>query len=526
MDETQMGRGEVLFVKALEQVQGDERDTILFSIAFSKQANGKIPTNFGPVSNSGGERRLNVAVTRARRKNVVFCSFEPGELDVSGSMYTGPKDLKEFLTFAKASGAIERGETVDRLAIRDRHRDDVAAALRTAGLHVMSDVGLSNFRLDLVLARPESPERPILPVLLDGESWRRRSTVSDRDVLPVEVLENLMGWPTVARIWWPMWLQNRQEVIDRVLAEVERAEAALAGATVERAGDFGFGSVRTGEPVSAESAADTADGPHISLHASSASTPETDPLPLDMPGRGRPATTSPPSLESDPPAPSAIPITTAAPVASEPDVPEPAPGEGAPLASTPVPVAPGDRHGATPDLDLAPEFAPALTRVVGSRDVLDALPNRNAAATVREQLLDVIDAEGPVELARLTRIVARRFGLNTVRAARADDIARLVPKGQMRKSRLGTFVWPTGLDPATWTGFRTVDPDGSRTLDEVAPEEISNAMRAVIARRPNMDDDGVIRLTAELFGIVRLGANLRVRLETVFKSLRTGRDAT
>ena len=82
----------------------------------------------------------------------------------------------------------------------------------------MTDVGLSNFRLDLVLARPENPQRPILPVLLDGESWKKRNTVSDRDVLPVEVLENLMGWPTVARIWWPMWLQNREEVVDRILA--------------------------------------------------------------------------------------------------------------------------------------------------------------------------------------------------------------------------------------------------------------------------------------------------------------------
>ena len=89
----------------------------------------------------------------------------------------------------------------------------------------MSDVGLSNFRLDLVLARPDEPDRPLLPVLLDGESWKQRNTVSDRDVLPVEVLENLMGWPTVARIWWPMWLQNRDEVIGKIVAEVDRAEA-------------------------------------------------------------------------------------------------------------------------------------------------------------------------------------------------------------------------------------------------------------------------------------------------------------
>lgn len=141
MDEARMGRREALFVKALEQVQGDERDTVIFSVAFSKQANGRIPTNFGPLSRAGGERRLNVAVTRARRKNVVFASFDPAELDVSGSSYRGPKDLKAYLTFVKASTA---GTAVpppeSRTPIRDRHRDEVAAVLRELGFHVMTDV--------------------------------------------------------------------------------------------------------------------------------------------------------------------------------------------------------------------------------------------------------------------------------------------------------------------------------------------------------------------------------------------------
>jgi hypothetical protein len=230
LDESTMGRGDVLFIKALEQVQGDERDIVIFSIAFSKQANGKVPTNFGPLSNVGGERRLNVAVTRARRKNVVFCSFDPSsnDLDVSAATYQGPKDLKQFLIDAQAAASTrDVGEPLHRVPVRDRHRDEIASALRAAGMHVTADVGMSNFRLDLVLARPESPDRPLLPVLLDGENWRTRTTVSDRDVLPLEVLRNLMGWPAVARIWWPMWLQNRDEVIASISAEIDRAEARL-----------------------------------------------------------------------------------------------------------------------------------------------------------------------------------------------------------------------------------------------------------------------------------------------------------
>ena len=504
MDPAKMGRGDVLFVKALEQVQGDERDVIVFSVAFSKQANGKIPTNFGPLTNSGGERRLNVAVTRARRKNVVFCSFEPAELEVAGATYQGPKDLKEFLVFARAAGALgEQDESGHRIAIRDRHRDDIAIALRKAGLHVMSDVGLSNFRLDLVLARPDSPDRPLLPVLLDGESWKQRNTVSDRDVLPVEVLEDLMGWPTVARIWWPMWLQNRDEVISKIVAEVDRAEARLQGKAGETDATTGSAPDSSIEPQPS--------APSEDLVVSEAPVAWGDSQ--DAP-RGQ---SSEAHLAAGPPANDQLstPVLSAE-IEAEPEAEPELSTDGASTISG-TPVTPGSR-AATNDVDSVTEFAPAHTFVVGTKDVLDALPDRAAAAMVREQVLDVIETEGPVETARLARVVARRFGLSTVRAARVDDITELIPRSQVKKSRLGAFAWPAGLDPSTWTGFRYVDPEGSRSLDEVAPEEIANAMKAVANEYQGTQED-VLRRTAELFGIVRLGANVRTRLEAVYKRL-------
>ncbi|WP_148612643.1 AAA domain-containing protein [Nocardioides rubriscoriae] len=512
LDESKMGRGEALFVKALEQVQGDERDIVVFSVAFSKQANGKVPTNFGPLSNAGGERRLNVAVTRARRKNVVFCSFNPAsnELDVSGSTYQGPKDLKQFLMDAQAAGAqSEMVEPAHRIAIRDRHRDDIASALHDAGLHVMSDVGLSNFRLDLVLARPEIPDRPILPVLLDGESWKKRNTVSDRDVLPVEVLENLMGWPTVARIWWPMWLQNRDEVIARIVSEVDRAEAHLDGRTV-----------RT-ESAADSSAAGAAEPLHsLSPENERALPPEPTPTPEADGDVGTEAAVQASATDPGP----------SQPGAATPFLPEQgrieAPAASMPLAPPkPAPVTPSGTHAAEPDTDSIVEFQPAHTNVVGSKQVLDRLPDRGAAATVREQVLDVIETEGPVELGRLARIVARRFGLNAVRTARVEDIVKLVPRAQVRKNRkLGDFAWPSRLDPETWAGFRIAGQDGSRTLDEIAPQEIANAMLAVLEECNLEFVDDLLRQTAELFGITRLGANVRARLEAVYAKLPTDDD--
>jgi hypothetical protein len=517
LDESKMGRGEALFVKALEQVQGDERDIVIFSIAFSKQANGKVPTNFGPLSNAGGERRLNVAVTRARRKNVVFCSFNPAsnELDVSGSTFQGPKDLKQFLMDVQAAGSQgEAAETAHHIAIRDRHRDDIASSLRDAGLHVMSDVGLSNFRLDLVLARPENPQRPILPVLLDGESWKKRNTVSDRDVLPVEVLENLMGWPTVARIWWPMWLQNRDEVISGILAEVDRAEAHLNGEPADIPADPGETAPVSAETplvnlAPADSDSEHALAPNVAREpAPDLTDQDVEPVAPTSPSRREGAPTADPAPTSYLPSVADALVSPAASLA---------PAATAPIASP----GPGS-HAASTDSDGVTEFMSAHTNVVGSKDVLDRLPDRGAAATVREQVLEVIETEGPIELARLARIVARRFGLNAVRAARIDDIAKLVPRAQVRKSRkLGDFAWPTTIDPDTWTAFRIADQDGTRSLDEIAPQEIANAMLAVLDEYPELELVDLLRRTAELFGIFRLGGNVRARLEAVYAKLPT-----
>ncbi|WNG88503.1 DUF4011 domain-containing protein [Mycobacterium sp. ITM-2016-00317] len=220
-----------LFVKNLENVQGDERDTILFSVAFSKNDKGVLPLNFGPLSRPGGERRLNVAVTRARREVVLYASFDPSELRAEETFQIGTKHLKAYLEMA-ARGVEVITEGGRRQPVIDRHRDDVADALRDAGFTVSTDVGLSEFRVDIVIADPDDPDQPLVAVLLDGEEWFGRETVADRDGLPVDVLSNLMNWPAVERVWLPEWLHSREETVARLAAAVQRAkelpsEAAL-----------------------------------------------------------------------------------------------------------------------------------------------------------------------------------------------------------------------------------------------------------------------------------------------------------
>ncbi|HZL05674.1 MAG TPA: DUF3320 domain-containing protein, partial [Coriobacteriia bacterium] len=214
-----------LFVKNLENVQGDERDCILFSVAFSANDKGVVPLNFGPLSKPGGERRLNVAVTRARRQVVLYASFAPEAVRAEETTQRGTKHLKAYLEMA-ARGVEAVSDDGRRQATIDRHRDDLAAELRMAGFAVRTDIGLSDFRVDISIADGSGPEKPLVAVLLDGPTWRARRTVADRDGLPVDVLKGLMRWPGVERVWLPEWMRSRAETLARLTRAVDDARQA------------------------------------------------------------------------------------------------------------------------------------------------------------------------------------------------------------------------------------------------------------------------------------------------------------
>ncbi|MGI5191113.1 DUF4011 domain-containing protein [Promicromonospora sp. CA-289599] len=210
---------EPLFVKNLENVQGDERDVILFTLAFAKDTRGRVPLNWGPLSRTGGEKRLNVAVTRAKERVTVFASFDPHELDLSTSGSKGLADLKNYLLLAQ-HGAERAG--LQRPTARDWHLAEIEQALREAGLEVRTGIGLSDFTVDLAVRAEE--DRPWVAVLLDGPIWAQRTSVGDRDGLPRSVLTDQMGWSRVERVWLPTWLREPGTVVAQVLAAAKTAE--------------------------------------------------------------------------------------------------------------------------------------------------------------------------------------------------------------------------------------------------------------------------------------------------------------
>ncbi len=208
-----------IFVLNLEEVQGRERDVIVMGTSFSKRrGEGTLPLNFGPLTNSGGERRLNVAVTRARKQVVVVSSFDPEDMREPKSL--GLIHLKEYLArAARQTSDLENRETDDdnhQHSDRD-HIREISLRLEDKGIEVEVLRGLSQFRVDLALRLSGTPAPWLVAVLVDGNSWNQRPMATDRDAVPASFLEKVMGWPHVARIWLPSWnIEPDQVVADLV----------------------------------------------------------------------------------------------------------------------------------------------------------------------------------------------------------------------------------------------------------------------------------------------------------------------
>ena len=208
---------EPFFVKNLENVQGDERDVILFSVGYAKGPDGKFLMNFGPLNRSGGERRLNVAVTRAKEQVVVFASCKGSEIDLNRTQAVGAAHLKAFLEYAERGGVAvaDDGEGKNR----DRFADVVAEFLGEHGYTVERNVGCSGYRIDLGV-RDESRKGAYLAAIeCDGDSYASALTARDRDELRASVLRSL-GW-NVVHVWAADWALDRARGEERLLRELD-----------------------------------------------------------------------------------------------------------------------------------------------------------------------------------------------------------------------------------------------------------------------------------------------------------------
>lgn len=211
------------FVKNLENVQGDERDTIIFSIGYAKDITGKMYMNFGPVSREGGYRRLNVAITRAKFNIKLVGSIWPTDIDLEKTSSEGVRMLRSYMEFAIQGPKALAGELTvpETVSLESPFEESVYNFLVSKGYNVSSQVGCSGYRIDLAVKHPNLSGVYVLAVECDGATYHSARTARERDRLRQTILEDI-GWK-VYRIWSLDWIKDPITEGNRLIEAVEKA---------------------------------------------------------------------------------------------------------------------------------------------------------------------------------------------------------------------------------------------------------------------------------------------------------------
>ncbi len=441
---------EPVFVKNLENVQGDERDVILFSIGYGRDGSGTLTMNFGPLNRIGGERRLNVAVTRARERLEVFSSIEPEDIDLTRTGARGAADLREFLEFARQGApAISGGSAGPDPKTISTVGDGVGRWLSAMGHRVEHGIGWSGCRIEIGIRDPDRPERFCLGIETDGPLYGDIPTARDRDRLRGEVLQGL-GW-RLHRVWLADWLHDRER-------EGARIEEVLRD-------------ISSREPHPGFEGANSCVS--IQVSEESEGVPKHSPAVAEGEGTGRKAGTH---------------SSGAAKMLME-------TSQGTHAGASPTSEEPG------PSPNFYREFP--ITRSGTAEEFF----NSANSAKIRELIGKVLEAEAPVNREELFRRVAACFGFKRIGGRIQETLERglgeLVAAGEALV-REG-FVWRFGQDPASEAILRTPAPGGkARKPDLICPEEIAQAALKVMKASISLPRTDLVKAAAARFGFRRL----------------------
>lgn len=449
---------EPIFVKNLESVQGDERDIMYFSLTYGPTVSGEPSMNFGPMNKQGGERRLNVAVTRARHELRVFSSLRPEQLDLSRTQAAGVRDLKHFMEFAER-GTRALGEAVAGSlgGFDSPFEQAVHAALTAKGWSLHTQVGASSFRIDLGVVDPDAPGAYLAGVECDGATYHRSATARDRDKLREQVLRGL-GWDIV-RIWSTDWWIDAEGVAEKVHQQLSALLSAKRAA-------------RVAQQHAEELAKTTIDAAmaktgHEVLH---------------------------PPFASDPIVAVDEAETNAAPA----------------FASNYV----ADRAVNAGEQAL---FVEADLAASGYTTNPDAFFDADYDMTLLEMIGHVIRVEGPVKDEVLARRIARAHNWSRTGSRIQDRVVRLAQaKFVARKEDAGLFFWPTGSEGKESVRFRRSPVGNARSVDEISLSELTSL--AVKLRDEGNDEDTALALMARELGMLKLRAASKERLKMAWKN--------
>ncbi len=211
---------EPLFIKNLENVQGDERDIILFSVGYGPDKDGRVSMNFGPLNRLGGERRLNVAVSRARYEMIIYSTLRSDQIDLNRTSAIGVAGLKRFLEYAEKGGHVtsKTQKAISEYSINNL----ITARLEKEGYKADINIGCSGYKIDIGIVDNENPSKYKLGIICDGENYRQAKMVRDREIVQNSVLK-MLGWK-ILKIWTLDWWENPDAVLQTIKEAIEANE--------------------------------------------------------------------------------------------------------------------------------------------------------------------------------------------------------------------------------------------------------------------------------------------------------------
>jgi very-short-patch-repair endonuclease len=223
---------EAFFVKSIERVQGDERDAIILTVGYGKQPDGKLRYFWGPLLQEGGERRLNVAISRARRRMTLVTSFTPDDVAPDAHPSAGFRLMYRFIQFMASDGREHHGGP-DAAVPLNPFEIDIRDRLSAAGLQLDAQVGVGSYRIDFAARHPDFPGRHVLAIEADGASYHSGHIARERDRLRQTLLE-ARGWK-FHRIWSTDWFNDANREIEKALTAFEEATSGIDMSPPEQA---------------------------------------------------------------------------------------------------------------------------------------------------------------------------------------------------------------------------------------------------------------------------------------------------
>lgn len=451
---------EPLLVKNLENIQGEERDVMLFSLTYGPDVAGKISMNFGPLNREGGERRLNVAITRAREQLIVFGSLRGDQIAIERTRAAGVRDLRRFLLFAERGATALAGAHEGSVGGYDSVFEiEVASMLRAKGWDVITQVGVSGFRIDLGVVDPDLPTTFLAGIECDGATYHRSATARDRDRLRQAVLENL-GW-NILRIWSTDWWTNAPREVERV----DRALNAFLEETRKKRAE----QAEHDAAMAAASLSETS--PEIEeIPANSVATSHAEPLAENPPSDAL-ALAAPPSE----------PLYAKAPTESVTFTP-----------SKPV-IDPSRFH--------QEDYLPTLTQLIHQ----------------------IVDEAGVIREDVLIQTLSRDHGFARVGREIRERIQRAVPSSLGRtEESVGVFLWSERLPVAPRMPLSSFSSEKSIDPTKVPlPALVDLACRAIAIDCP--DDEAITRMR-DACGMSRMGQATRTRFAEALQAARLMND--